>query len=463
MLSDISIKGDSSTATAKSIEIDLTDTAYNKAVYVVVSTYTAYALGNFYLKASSGGWIEKRFESTDDDITNVVDSLAIKTLTGNLINPADIKDGGGYNYTNGVWTENGLTNYSGCICEVEPNTNYYVSEPKSYVVYYDQNMQYIVGHGYGGTGDKVQYTSNPVTTPSNCKYMATHVLTTKKDTMYVSKYVNKYVPYGKLITQIKENIEDDYKPILQSEIASVNSSLKGKKINAFGDSITSTDYTRPNWWEQIATRTGATFVDYGFSGTTLAHTNDRHLWNQHFAKDDADTIGYIQDDPTTWDTGNCFCERIDRTDETADGIIIMGGTNDNSVPRGSWDSTDTSTFFGGLNVLITKAIERFAGKPILICTPMQGKGSLEYNVADPLSVLLSKNDSDTLTLQLRAEAIKAKCNQYGIHCLDLFNTSGINGADTNAVYFRSGDTLHPSAIGQYRLSTLIQAELEKLF
>jgi hypothetical protein len=141
----------------------------------------------------------------------------------------------------------------------------------------------------------------------------------------------------------------------------------------------------------------------------------------------------------------------------------MGGTNDSGVPRGAWNSTDTSTFFGALNVLFSKVLNKYAGKPILVCTPMQSKGNYSSNVANPLADLLAKSDSNTLSLQLRAEAIKAKCKQYGIHCLDLYNTSGINGADANGFYYINGDTLHPSEIGQYRLGKLIQTELEKLF
>ena len=141
----------------------------------------------------------------------------------------------------------------------------------------------------------------------------------------------------------------------------------------------------------------------------------------------------------------------------------MGGTNDSGVQRGAWNSTDTSTFYGGLNVLIQKALKRFAGKPVLFCTPMPQKGDYSQNVIDPLSELNNKTDVQTLSLQLRAEAIKAKCRQYGVRCLDLYNTSGINGVDDNSVYYRINDTLHPSDTGQYRLGKLIQDELEKMF
>lgn len=102
------------------------------------------------------------------------------------------------------------------------------------------------------------------------------------------------------------------------------SPLKGKIINCFGDSITSIDYVRPCWNEIIAERTGCKINNYGISGTTLAHTDDRHLWDYAFKKLNAEDIGYVKDDSSTWSTGNCFCERFTKMDTNADIVVIMG-------------------------------------------------------------------------------------------------------------------------------------------
>ena len=240
------------------------------------------------------------------------------------------------------------------------------------------------------------------------------------------------------------------------------SRLNGKRINVMGDSITSTDYEKPVWWEQISTKTGAVFNNYGQSGTTLAHTDSRHLWDYSFEVESAENIGYMENDPSTWNTGNCFVERVDEMDKTADAVIVMGGTNDNGVSRGDWNSTDTATFFGALNVLLKELLNTFSGKPVLFCTMIQTKNDYESNVADPLSQLLNKQSEDSLSLQLRAEAIKAKCRQYGVPCLDLFNVSGVNGADDSGEYYIANDSIHPSAKGQQRIATLVQSSLETL-
>ena len=140
----------------------------------------------------------------------------------------------------------------------------------------------------------------------------------------------------------------------------------------------------------------------------------------------------------------------------------MGGTNDDESPRGNWDDTVNTTFYGALNIIMTTLSNNFAGKPILICTPIQKKGDYTNNISDPLSALNALSSTDTMSLQLRAEAIKAKASQYGFAVLDLYNHSGINGADANNIYYRTDDQYHPSAIGQNRLKVNIKRALEDI-
>ena len=239
-------------------------------------------------------------------------------------------------------------------------------------------------------------------------------------------------------------------------ILNSNLLLKGITINCMGDSVTSTDYERPTWWEIIGENTGAKFNNYGQSGTTLAHTNDRHNWD--FSFEIEDLPGYNPEDPKTWETGNCFVERVDEMDINADAVIVMGGTNDNNVPRGPWVNGGMETFFGALDTLIQRLLDTYKGKPIIFCTTIQSKNAWKENVPNPLEELMLKSDSDKLSLQLRAEAIKAKCRQYGVPCIDLYNKSGINGKDCG-IYFRPEDNLHPSDIGQERIAKIVQNTL----
>ena len=156
-----------------------------------------------------------------------------------------------------------------------------------------------------------------------------------------------------------------------------------------------------------------------------------------------------------------MCERYKKMSDNADLITIMGGTNDGSVKLGTWESTDTSTFYGALNVLIQGLINKYPNKKIAFFTPIQSANCYLTNVANASAELDKKTSNDTLSLQLRAEAIKRKCKQYSIPCLDLFNTSGINGLRPNK--YGNGDTLHPSIEGNADMSVIIENFILSLF
>ena len=88
---------------------------------------------------------------------------------------------------------------------------------------------------------------------------------------------------------------------------------------------------------------------------------------------------------------------------------------------------------------------------------MQDNNVYEYinitNVVNPISMIENGSDSN-VSLQFRAEAMKAKGKQYGITCIDLFNESGINGVDNSNYYYRSDDNTHPSIYGQIRIKNI---------
>lgn len=222
-------------------------------------------------------------------------------------------------------------------------------------------------------------------------------------------------------------------------IVNGSSPLSGKKINCLGDSITSIDYTLPTWWQQIASKTGAIFNNYGISGTCIGFNEIRETAN-----------------------GKCFCNRYMDMDTTADGVIVMGGTNDYEIKLGTWNDTTNETFYGALNVLLKGLLETYKGKPIIFMTPIQQANDYINNMIDPVTPIQS-NSNSSVQLQLRAEAIKRKCMQYGVTCIDLYNTSGINGVDSSKIYYRSGDVTHPSEYGQRIIADNLLPILESKF
>lgn len=314
--------------------------------------------------------------------------------------------------------------------------NKYSSNIHLNYAFYDSNKNFISG-AYGGW-------SNPVTAPSNAKYIRFTIDVTTSNIVFSE---------GDSVIDSQFSIDNFLKNGLNKKLSKLNN----LKWNVLGDSITSIDYSKPTWWQIISSKYDMTVNCYGISGTTLAHTNDRHLWDYNWGKLDAATIGYDRYDSSTWATGNCFCERYVKMTNDADIITVMGSTNDNSVKLGTWDSTDTDTFYGALNILITGLINKYPDKIIAFFTPIQMSNSYLTNVANPSSELDKKLPADTLSLQLRAEAIKRKCNQYSIPCLDLFNCSGINGVgNRKALLYRNNDDTHPTSLGNEWLARNIE-------
>lgn len=376
--------------------------------------------------------------------------------TSNLLHHVNITDHAYIDYKSGLVanvtdSNSGLYKYK-CTdyIEIEGNQQYCCTQTHN-IAFYDEYKQYISGLTGGW--------SNPLVAPTSAKYIRLSLVTGE---CYFSKSAS--LP-SEEERQLKLSFSNDiWKNAFLNLLNNENKKLANIKWNVLGDSITSTNYSRPNWWEIIKGKYGLTVNNYGISGTTLAHTDDRHLWDYEFGKLDAETIGYNALDPSTWSTGNCMCERFTKMSDDADLITVMGCTNDGSVKLGTWDSTDTSTFYGALNVLITGLISKYPNKKIAFFTPIQAANSYISNVGNAAAELDKKTSTDTLSLQLRAEAIKRKCKQYSIPCLDLFNESGINGVGGRKTEnYRKDDNLHPSVNGNKNMSVVIENFILSLF
>lgn len=222
-------------------------------------------------------------------------------------------------------------------------------------------------------------------------------------------------------------------------IVNGSSPIFGKRLNILADSMGSVDYTLPNWWQQISNKTGAIFNNYAISGTCIGYNEERENAN-----------------------GKCFCNRYMEMDSSADGVIVLGGTNDYEIKLGNWNDSKNETFYGALNVLMKGLLEKYKGKPIIFMTPVQQANDYINNMIDPVTPIQS-NANSSIQLQLRAEAIKRKCMQYGITCIDLYNTSGINGVDTSKIYYRPSDVTHLSLLGQSIVANNLLPILESKF
>jgi hypothetical protein len=148
---------------------------------------------------------------------------------------------------------------------------------------------------------------------------------------------------------------------------------------------------------------------------------------------------------------------------TADAVLVMGGTNDagKGILLGEWASTNTATLYGALNSLIALLRTKYAGKPIIFCTPIKRKGDVDNGFPKTMEDLKIASADTDLDLWHCALAIQAKCAVHGIPVIDLHNASGIGSGQ--AIFFREDDVLHPSDVGECRIANMVQPILEQQF
>lgn len=418
-ISNLTIKGSSSTVETLSGTVDLTDSTYENVEYVAMSVYASIATD------AEKYFIKLHREYDMNGIAEELDKKADKKwFEGKKITQTQLTENG-YIKTNGDFNS-----YSSAICsdyipvdgyaKIDAYTR--LGNTGCAVAFYDGSKAFMQAISMVGTDSSAL--AHYVADLTNVAYADAKFV---RISCYNStSYADFYCIFNAIYTEtVQKMIEAYVDP----------GALNGLVINALGDSITSTNYERPTWWEMIATKTGATFNNYGVSGTSIA-------------KIDA-----------TAEHGDPFVERYEDMSDDADMVTVLGGTNDRLTKLGAWDSNDITTFYGALNTLISGLVNKYPGKPIIFFTPIRQAGG--DIVENPWDELQGKGATATVSLQLRAEAIKHKCLQYGVVCVDLFNISGINGLDTNRAYYRENDATHPSAIGQKRLASVIMTALEE--
>lgn len=187
-----------------------------------------------------------------------------------------------------------------------------------------------------------------------------------------------------------------------------------KKINFLGDSITVgrgatagsiIDYSYVDYTSKIL---NCDFVNYGIGGSTIT----------------AGTYGYYPMSERYVDMGE------------ADIIFVFGGTNDfryKPAPLGSPGDMDKDvSFYGALNTLIKGLMEKYPNSRILFSTPLQCYKDRDVNTHNQV-------------LKDYVDAIKVRCENYSIPCLDLWASGNlcpnIPVEKINKIY----DGLHPTA------------------
>lgn len=191
-------------------------------------------------------------------------------------------------------------------------------------------------------------------------------------------------------------------------------------MNCLGDSTTwgdngiGTGGNEISWTTQIKKFIKfKTIRNYGINGSRIAITSDR---------DDS------------------FVERYNDMKNDADIITVLGGVNDfhHDVPIGDISSFDPYYFYGALNNIISRLLEKYTDRKIIFITPMKN------NFVHP-----TKNYPDSFSfnkLNLKqidyVNAIRNICDYYSIPILDLYTESGISPYSEYQTELYMPDKLH---------------------
>ena len=207
--------------------------------------------------------------------------------------------------------------------------------------------------------------------------------------------------------------------------------LKGTAINFLGDSITEgagASSIDKRFTDLLSKEYEIISFNYGIGGTRIA----RQYTPSAEPKYDKD-----------------FCSRVEELEESADAVVVFGGTNDfghGDAPIGNFNDRTTDTFYGALHVLYSSLVTKFPGKPIVIITPLHRE----------IEVIGNK------TLKAYVDIIREVAEYYSLPILDLYAESGLQPNVPVIKEMFMPDGLHPNDAGYEILAKKIANFLLKL-
>lgn len=307
-------------------------------------------------------------------------------------------------YSNGELKPNAMVYALSDFMPVEEGVQYYHAIGGGIVNFFNSNKEYI-------TGGWVNF---PYIIPSGYAYIRVQVNSeAEAKTFMFGK--GEYAPPGYYPYECYTINEELLKDLGSS---SYKSPLDGLTINFVGDSITNQE----TFIRYIASNYNVNPQKYAANGLTL------------------------QANQIVGGTSSC----LSSADKNADGIVILGGTNDahyitangeGTYKFGSIGDTTTESFCGAVDVMCRYLLSNFKGKRILICSPMTRDDTIN-------------GKSMRAVLENYVNAEKQIVESYGLPFLDLFHNY--------AHYHYSTDGLHPSQQGGNLYGRVIAKKLEDM-
>lgn len=216
--------------------------------------------------------------------------------------------------------------------------------------------------------------------------------------------------------------------------------LNGIKIAFLGDSITEgVGTTSPDniYLNVVKKECGLDeALNYGVSGTRFARQ-----------------LSLVTDEDKELDE-NSFSIRFETMDNSADAVVVFGGTNDfghGDAPMGCFDDRTPYTFYGACHYLFSGLVKKYLGKPIVIMTPLHR-----------IEETIITKERACKRLRDYVNVIREVAEYYSIPVLDLYATGGIQPAIDEAKEKYMPDGLHPSDAGNALVASKLKSFLETL-
>ena len=214
--------------------------------------------------------------------------------------------------------------------------------------------------------------------------------------------------------------------------------FKNKKVLFLGDSITEgvgVSSKEKRYTDVFKALSGAEVYNYGISGTRIAR----------------------QKSPSAQASFDyCFLDRVQTMEESADVVVVFGGTNDfghGDASFGSFSDRDEHTYYGALHSLINRLVEKYPEATIVFLTPLHRTGE---------DSLINEIGLGRRTLKEYVKALVSVCEYYSIPVLDLYSVSGLQPQIEIIKKLYMPDGLHPSDKGAEIIAKRLYAFLNTL-
>ena len=398
------------TVTAKSLEVTLT----------LIETKCDENESNIKSLISENQEIKKQIKNVTEDVAEIYDVTNYTTKNGFSVTGYYYDKNGKLNPASNMSTT-GIINVPLGIKSIEYTAMRNIDIPT--ILFFDANME-IVGTVIASTapvyGDTTY--SGYADIPSDAVYMEFSANNTTDDAKIVVTF---------------SMVENNHKRIEILE----KDPLARLKITCTGNSITAATHSVPGhgYVEQIADAHGMTVDNHAIWGAIIPQGHPR-------ANDDITDIG-------------CIHDTLDNMEADADIVIMSGSINDceyysdasflGEITGDFASELNLTTFYGALESMCKKALQKWAGKPIIYV--------IEHRMT------LDNTTYGQYYLKLH-EAIVKVMNKWGISIVDLFNDCpSLNCNEGYKTKYTVGDGTHPNQDGYAKFYVpRVYAEIKRL-